>query len=219
MFFRSNDEASTVVRLLAEQVRRDISFGVLAPDSKLKIDELRQRYGGSAHSFREALTQLANDGLVEANPQKGFRVASATAADLEDITRVLFEVEAVAIRWAIAAGDVRWEGSVIAAHHRMGRIEDELVEDAAAHAVEWEQASRELHQALISACGSPRLIEIQQKLYQQSARFRLSRLVAQTFDLRASQAAHAALVKAVLARDAGAAQDALREIIFGWKAH
>lgn len=219
MFFRSNDESSTVVRLLAEQVRRDISFGVLAPDSKLKIDELRQRYGGSAHSFREALTQLANDGLVEANPQKGFRVASATTSDLEDITRVLFEVESVALRWAIRAGDVRWEGNVIAAQHRLSRVEDLVADDAAEHALEWEEASRDLHATLISACGSPRLIEIQQKLYQQSARFRLSRLHGQNFDLRASQAAHAGLVKAVLARDPSAAQEALREIIFGWKAN
>ncbi|MBD9408423.1 FCD domain-containing protein [Acidovorax sp. ACV02] len=219
MFFRSNDESSTVVRLLAEQVRRDISFGVLAPDSKLKIDELRQRYGGSANSFREALTQLANDGLVEATPQKGFRVASATTADLQDIARVLFEVESLAIRWSMAAGDVRWEGEVIAAQHRLSRIEDLVAHDAAEHAVEWEEAGRALHATLASACGSPRLLEIMQKLYQQSARFRLSRLHGQGFDPGTSQAAHARLVNAVLARDANAMHEALREIIFGWKAN
>ena len=75
MFGWGRDDSATVVRLIAEQVRRDISFGVLPPDTKLKIEELRQRYGGSAHSMREALTLLASDGLVEANAQRGFRVA------------------------------------------------------------------------------------------------------------------------------------------------
>ena len=92
MFGRKNSDSDTVVRLLAAQVRRDISIGVLAPDAKLKIDELRQRYGGSAHYFREALTQLTSEGLVEASAQRGFRVASATQTDLEDITRLRAEI-------------------------------------------------------------------------------------------------------------------------------
>ncbi len=83
MFGFKNDDAATVVQFIAEQVRRDISFGVLPPDSRLKIEDLRQRYGGSAHSFREALTLLANEGIVEASSQRGFRVASASQADLE----------------------------------------------------------------------------------------------------------------------------------------
>ena len=101
MFGRSQNDNATVVRLLAEQVRRDISFGTLPPDTKLKIEELRQRYGGSAHSFREALTLLAADGIVEANAQRGFRVASATQADLEDITRLRCEIECLGLRWSI----------------------------------------------------------------------------------------------------------------------
>ena len=58
MFGRKNSEVGTVVALLAAAIRRDIAFGELPPDAKLKIEALRARYGGSAHSMREALVQL-----------------------------------------------------------------------------------------------------------------------------------------------------------------
>lgn len=200
MFIKPSEESATVVRLLAAQVRRDISFGVLPPDSKLKIEDLRQRYGGSAHSFREALTQLANEGLVEAHPQRGFRVASATEADLEDITRLRIEIECLGLRWAFERGGVRWEGAVIAAHHALSRLEELVVSDPAAHALEWEEANREFHTRLIEPCGSPRLIELQQKLLQQSSRFRLASLLENSFDFAASRRAHSELVQAILER-------------------
>jgi len=61
---KSND--GTVVAMLASALRRDISFGTLRPDQKLKIEELRVRYGGSNHSIRETLRLLSAEGLVEA---------------------------------------------------------------------------------------------------------------------------------------------------------
>lgn len=95
MFSRKSSEkksaSDTVVSVLAAALRRDISFGQLPPDSKLKIEALRARYGGSNHSVREALTLLVSEGLVEATAQRGFRVASATAEDLRDIIRLRAE--------------------------------------------------------------------------------------------------------------------------------
>ena len=130
MFGRKNADSDTVVRLLAAQVRRDISIGRLAPDAKLKIDELRQRYGGSTHSFREALTQLASEGLVEASAQRGFRVASATQTDLEDITRLRAEIETLGLDWSIKDRIARWSTAVTA---QIGRMQDrdEMLEHAA----------------------------------------------------------------------------------------
>ena len=215
MFGRSNDDTATVVRLLAEQVRRDISFGILAPDTKLKIEELRQRYGGSAHSFREALTLLASDGLVEANAQRGFRVASATQADLEDITRLRAEIESMGLSWSMRHGDVHWEGQVIAAHHALSRAGARLADDAHAFALEWDDASRVFHAALVSACRSPRLIDFQKKLFDQSRRFRLAALREGRIDLARNAADQEAIVEAVLARDAAEAGRRLADHILG----
>ena len=64
IFARSASESETVVGLIASALRRDIAFGQLPPDHKLKIESLRTRYGGSGHSVREALTLLADQGVL-----------------------------------------------------------------------------------------------------------------------------------------------------------
>jgi len=64
LFGRDTAEDETVVALLASALRRDISFGVLRPDEKLKIEALRRRYGGSNHSMRETLRTLVAEGMV-----------------------------------------------------------------------------------------------------------------------------------------------------------
>lgn len=152
MFGMARKEGATVVRVLAEQLRRDIAFGVLAPDGRLKIDALRRSYGGSAHSLREALTHLVNDGLVEASDQRGFRVTSATQADLDDITRLRIEIEPLGLAWSIERGDVGWEGSVIAALHGYMRAAADLADAPAERALDWEEAGRAFHASLLAAC-------------------------------------------------------------------
>lgn len=215
MFGRGGNDNATVVRLLAEQVRRDISFGILPPDTKLKIEELRQRYGGSAHSFREALTLLAADGLVEASAQRGFRVASATQADLEDITRLRVEMETLGLRWSMQKGDVHWEGAVMAANHALSRAEDKVAADMDSYALEWDEAGRVFHAGLVAACGSPRLIDTQARLYNQSRRFRLAALRENRIDFADSRRKHNVIVEAIVARDEEAAVTALSDDILG----
>jgi GntR family transcriptional regulator, carbon starvation induced regulator len=208
-----DDKAATVVGQLAELLRADIISSRLAPDSKLKIEELRQVYGGSAHSLREALTKLAAEGLVEANQQRGFRVASATPQDLGDITRLRAEIECLGLAWSLARGTVTWEGELLAAHHALSCVEAALAAEPTANATAWEDANRAFHQTLMSACGSPRLLAFQARLYEESRRYRLKALAQGEVDLARSRAAHAAIVAAVLARNAPLAKQLLQDHI------
>ena len=156
IFSSKNPDDSTIVDLLASSLRRDIAFGTLLPDQRLKIAELRGRYGGSNHSMRETLRILSTEGLVEATAQRGFRVTSATEDDLRDIALVRVEIEKVALSRAIARGDVAWEGRVMAAHHGLQKAEaavaaapDDLT------ALKWDEACRAFARALLEACDSP----------------------------------------------------------------
>ncbi|MFQ6547869.1 GntR family transcriptional regulator [Aestuariibius sp. 2305UL40-4] len=216
LFSRTPDEDDTIVSLVASGLRRDISFGVLPPDARLKLTDLRSRYGGSNHSIREALRILSTEGLVEAEAQRGFRVASATEADLADILRLRVEIEGTALDWSLAHGDVTWEGSVIAAHHALGRAEEAV---AAAPddltALEWDEALRTFHAALAAASGSPRIIALQKQFYDQSRRFTLAALREARLDFAARKARQAALLQSVLDRDAPAARAALTDNILG----
>ncbi|MBR9652768.1 GntR family transcriptional regulator [Thalassovita aquimarina] len=202
IFRRDTSDDDTIVDMLASALRRDISFGTLLPDQKLKIAELRTRYGGSNHSMRETLRTLAAEGLVEASAQRGFRVASATEDDLRDIMMVRSEIEKIALSLALKIGDVAWEGRVIAAHHALQKTESVVAGDADdLTALEWDEACRAFSQALIEGCESPRLIDLHRKLFDQSRRFRLALLREGRLDFSKRKDRQRQLVDAVLARD------------------
>ena len=214
VFRRDPKEDETVVAMLASAVRRDISFGALEPNQKLKIEELRRRYGGSHHSMRETLRLLSAEGLVEATAQRGFRVTSATEDDLRDIMLVRAEIEKLALGLAIDQGDVAWEGRVIAAHHALRKAEAAVQaapDDLAA--LEWDEACRAFSATLVAACGSPRLTDLQRKFFDQSRRFRLALLREGMLDFAARAARQQALCDAVLARDAETAVAVLEQEI------
>ena len=209
---KSNDD--TVVSTLASALRRDISFGVLPPDQKLKIDDLRVRYGGSKHSLRETLRVLSAEGLVEAVAQRGFRVTSATDEDLHDILLVRTEIEKVALQRAIKLGDLQWEGRVIAAHHALQKLESEInlqVDNLVA--LEWDEACRVFSAVAIEACQSPRLIDLQRKYFDQSRRFRLALLREGRLDFVHRKKRQQALLDAILARDTKIAVSLLEDDI------
>lgn len=211
---RETKEDETVIAMLSAALRRDISFGTLRPDEKLKIQNLRSRYGGSNHSMRETLRLLSAEGLVESTTQRGFRVTSATDDDVRDILMVRTQIEKIALELAINQGDIAWEGRVIAAHHALQKAEDALSQNAGdLTALEWDEACRAFSYALIDACGSPRLLDIQRKLFDQSRRFRLALLREGQLDFVRRREGQKRLLDAVLARDSTAAVAALLDDI------
>lgn len=198
---RSKDD-DTVVALLASAIRRDISFGVLAPDHKLKINVLRQSYGGSSHSMRETLRMLEAEGLVDATSQRGFRVTSATLDDLRDVLLMRLEIERIGLSRAMVRGDIKWESRVVAAFHALARADaavQNFPDDATA--LEWDEANRGASEAILSACGSPRLITIAEMFFNQSRRFRLALLREGRIDFATRATRQVQLNKAILARD------------------
>ncbi len=195
-------EDETVVAMLAAAIRRDISFGVLNPDQKLKIDALRQSYGGSNHSMRETLRMLTAEGLVEATNQRGFRVTSATQEDLHDILMMRLEIEKLGLSRALERGDVAWEAMVVAALHALSRAESAVQANPDdVTALEWDEACRTVAEALLSACASRRLIEMAGTFYNQSRRYRLALLREGRIDFAARAARQNALRQAVLDRN------------------
>lgn len=214
LFSGKSSEDNTIVELLASALRKDIAFGKLSPDQKLKIEELRARYGGSNHSMRETLRILSSEGIVEATAQRGFRVTSATEDDLRDIQLVRLQIETVALERAIQLGDVAWEGRVIAAHHALQKAERQVAESPDdLTALSWDKACGAFAAALVEACSSPRLIDLQRKFFDQSRRFRLALMREGKLDWADRQMRQKALLDAVLEKDAAKAIALLKEDI------
>jgi len=214
LFGRRKSDDDTVVEMLASAIRRDISFGVLRPDQKLKLADLRQAYGGSNHSMRETLRILSSEGVVEATNQRGFRVTSATEDDLRDILLVRLEVEKLGLKRSLERGDVAWESRVVAILHSVSRADATVLENPDdVTALEWDEACRDLIMTLISASGSPRISDMAAQFYGQSRRFRLALLREGRINFAARAARRTELQNAIIARDEPRALSVLEDEI------
>jgi GntR family transcriptional regulator, carbon starvation induced regulator len=183
-----------------EALRADILNGRHVPEKKLKIQELAEELGVSPGAVREALSRLVPEALVVSRDQRGFLVAPLSLADLADLTDVRCEIESLALRRSVALGDVNWEAGILAAEHRLRSkavaVGSEDLE------LKWRQNHAAFHSALVSACGSRRLLALHAQLYEQSERYR-----GLTFHLgsdRNVDGEHHQIVEFALARDADA---------------
>ena len=119
---------------------------------------LAQRFGASMTVIREALTRLTEQGLVVSSPHRGFSVMALSGEDLRDLTVMRVRLEGQALRDSIELGALEWATRTVASHFAMDRTPT-FRGDGTVNP-EWQQCHRAFHHALISGCGSPRLIAI-----------------------------------------------------------
>ena len=72
----------------ADYLREQILTGQLTPGTKIDQDEISDALGISRLPVREALIELANEGLVDAVPRRGAFVARLERADIVDHYRI-----------------------------------------------------------------------------------------------------------------------------------
>ena len=181
------------------RLRADILSGRFAPGEKLKIADLSTALAVNSSATREALSRLVADQLVVSRDQRGFVVAPLSIEDLEDLTEIRCEIEAVALRRAVERGHDDWEGAVLAAAHRLRRTPMKSAQDASL-TESWVARHAAFHLSLVSACGSRRLLKIHAQLYEQSERYRGLSVYVEGH--RNVDGEHDALVDAALDRDA-----------------
>jgi DNA-binding GntR family transcriptional regulator len=87
-------------RWVADRLRADILEGRLRPGEWLRQERLAQEYGVSQMPVREALKELAAEGLVEHVPYRGVRIVTFTVADVEDLYAIRSDLEGRAARAA-----------------------------------------------------------------------------------------------------------------------
>ena len=87
---------------LRDQVREELiewlSDGRLGPGQRLEEERLSRALGVSRTPLREALANLASEGLVEAIPRRGFRVPKLSAERVRDLYPVIGSLEGLALR-------------------------------------------------------------------------------------------------------------------------
>lgn len=192
-----------------ESLRKDIVTSQFEPNARLRLDELRLRYGVGASPLREALMRLESEGLVLLEPNKGFRVVPISKDHLMDVMHVRTEIEVLCLGWSIDQGGVEWESSLVGALHRLKRFSKTAVPSASS-SDDWRTAHRAFHSALISACGSELLKSFHSGLFDQVERY-IAISVGITDQPRDDISEHEGLVQAALDRQTEEAVVLLRQ--------
>ena len=159
----------TLATEVFERLRADILSARLPPGTKLRFEYLRNTYQVGLSPLREALSRLAENRLVTATGQRGFRVSTVSVHDINDLALVRKEIESFALRRSIEFGDDAWEASIVAARHKLS-----LLEKAGKNVSEdiWESRHRDFHRTLVAACQSKALLHLHGLLTDQFDRYR-----------------------------------------------
>lgn len=197
-----------------DDLHRKLMTAVFKPGERLKPAELQGQYGVSANTVRDVLMRLLSGGLVEFEEQRGFRATPSSPERRSDVTRFRILLEHEGASRSIENGGLEWEASLTAAHHKLSHIESQIARepDMAPFMDVWSDAEVGFHTTLISACGSPLLMQTYAKIY---ALFRQQVVgVERDFGTNYFEAIireHKAILDAALARDAEQVRQAISD--------
>jgi DNA-binding GntR family transcriptional regulator len=164
------DEPSrTLIERAYAQLRDDIVEGRLAPCEKLRVEHLKSHYGVGAGTLREAITRLVSDALVEAEGQRGFRVAPIAMEDLEDLTQLRLHIEIEALRQSIRNGGDGWRAQLRSAYEEMSGFEQPIRPE---HRRRWEALNTRFHEALLAGAPSAWTLKVLRLLARHGERYR-----------------------------------------------
>ncbi len=197
---------------VADRLRTDILEGRLRPGDWLRQERIAQEQGVSQMPVREALKQLASEGLVEHVPYRGARVVAFSVDDVEDLYACRAFIEGMAAHFAarnIAPDEL---GELRALAERMAACETPR------ELVEYRELNRRFHGLIFQASGRSYLVRTLAQLWSAFPTMLWSNVprVAVDSDPGRDQPdieEHAAIVAALAAHDPGAAERAVRRHI------
>jgi DNA-binding GntR family transcriptional regulator len=207
----STDSAVGTTRASAvyEQLRADITHGILVPGSKLRVEAISKRYEVGASPLREALSRLSAEGLVDRTDQRGFSVSALKWDELPTMAQTRAQLESLALRDSIQARDTDWEHALVLLVHQLSRTPRSLAEDRYVPNPEWESLHRDFHRVLLARCPSRWLLSFCANLADEAYRFRQV-AAGQSFSSRNVHAEHVAIFEAAIG---GKADEAVQMLV------
>ncbi|MES2190673.1 MAG: GntR family transcriptional regulator [Pseudomonadota bacterium] len=189
--------------VISKKIADDIVLGRFQPGARLDEVMLAGLFNVSRTPVREALKQLAIQGLVVCRPNRGAIVAEMTPDQLGRMFEAIGELEASCARYAA----VRMEESD---RERLSELHAQS--RAAMRDGDFElydKLNQDLHYVIIQSCGNPTLIEMTFSLRHRVSPYRSSQF-RNVERMSASFGEHAVIIEALLNRDAATAQREMR---------
>lgn len=189
---------------LREKIAQKISTGGLLPGSALDETSLAELYGVSRTPVREALIQLAAEGLIEMRPRHGAVVARIAPTRLLEMFEVLAELEGLCGRLAARRMTDGERVELVAAHADCKKALFECDADA------YFKGNDRFHTAIYAGSRNRFLIEQATQLQHRLRHYqRLQLRVRNRMDTSFQE--HEAIVRCIMAGDAQAVTEALRK--------
>ena len=199
-------------RVVAERLRAEILEGELKPGEWLRQERVAQEYGVSQMPVREALKELAAEGLVEHVPYRGVRVVAFSADDVADLYAARGFLEGMAAR--AAAEHITPE--------ELAELRDLQAQMGARQApealAEYLELNRRFHQLICTASRRAYLIRLLNQIWAAFPTMLWGNVAAAT-ELSLPErtagdlAEHPAILDALAGRDAEAAERLIRQHI------
>lgn len=188
-----------------ERLRQDILSGVYRPGHPLKQTELAAQLRVSVTPVREAMRDLATEGLVVVDPQRVARVRNLDPKEAREVNEIRLLLEPLAAKLAATHASPENVAAIRA-------LAEESV--AAETEVEWLDANRRFHMAVIESARAPLLVNILTNLRQISSIYLAAAVRTNDGVREKSKQEHLALAAAIAAGDGDEAARLIRDHLF-----
>lgn len=197
---------------VAERLRSAILEGRLKPGEWLRQERIASEYGVSQMPVREALKQLAAEGLVEHVPYRGARVVQFSALDVEDLYACRAFIEGMAARYAAVSITPEELAQLESLHARMSSLVDESTVG------EYRELNRRFHEIIYSASRRSYLVRTLAQLWSAFptmlwSNFAATAVASPPERVKPDTEEHAQIIAALRAGDGSAAERAIKRHI------
>ena len=193
-----SDARRTTHELVLEMLRQRILSGELAAGTRLVQSELALSMEVSTTPVREALRDLASEGLVTFDPHVGAVVQRLSDDEFKEIYEVRMMLEPMAIRRAVGSMTRKLLDRLEQLHRRM------LEETSPS---QWVQLNRDFHLGIYETGVSPRIAAIIRSLQDASVMY-VGVALGKPGLLSEANEGHGAIMSALRAGDPDAAAEA-----------
>ncbi|HJR37863.1 MAG TPA: GntR family transcriptional regulator [Nocardioidaceae bacterium] len=195
-------ERQSLRQQVAHALRAALVAGEMRPGVLYSAPALAEKFGVSATPVREAMLDLAGEGLVEAVRNKGFRVTELSDRELDEITQLRMLIEVPTVGEVARLCDEELAPKAEALRQSAREIEA-LAEER--DLIRYVEVDRQFHLALLALAGNRHIVEVIGNLRARSRLYGLHQL-ADRGQLAASAREHEQLVDLILARDVEGAE-------------
>jgi DNA-binding GntR family transcriptional regulator len=190
-------------RTVVAGIRQALMSGDMAPGQRLIEQELAETFNATRSSVREALQDLAAEDLVELIPRRGARVRIVSIEEAIQITECRTSLESLCARRAAELATAEQKDE-------LRGIGDRMREAVAQGDLDTYSAlNRQLHETIVELSGQEVAGRLLERLNGQMVRYQF-RLALRPGRPTQSLPQHLAIIDAIMAGNAAAAESAVR---------